>query len=81
MPGTDPEFGAAAAEADRKALRTDIAEDQGEQKLEALSEGLRATFDGPDVPEPQVFDLVLIAVGRTANGNEINAAAAGSRCR
>jgi dihydrolipoamide dehydrogenase len=46
-------------------------------KLEALSEGLRATFDGPDVPEPQVFDRVLVAVGRTANGNAIGAAAAG----
>ena len=46
-------------------------------KLEALPEGLRATFDGPDAPEPQVFDRVLVAVGRTANGNAVNAAAAG----
>ncbi len=45
--------------------------------LEVLPEGLRATFDGPDAPEPQVFDRVLVAVGRTANGNAINAAAAG----
>jgi dihydrolipoamide dehydrogenase len=46
-------------------------------KLEALAEGLRATFDGPDAPEPQLFDRVLVAVGRTANGNAANAAAAG----
>jgi dihydrolipoyl dehydrogenase len=46
-------------------------------KLEALSEGLRATFAGSDSPEPQVFDKVLISVGRTANGNAVNAAAAG----
>ncbi|MEA3196459.1 MAG: dihydrolipoamide dehydrogenase [Gammaproteobacteria bacterium] len=46
-------------------------------KLEALTEGLRATFDGPDAPEPQVFDRVLVAVGRSANGNAVNAAAAG----
>ena len=46
-------------------------------KLEALAEGLRATFDGPDAPEPQIFDRVLVAVGRTANGNAANAAAAG----
>ena len=46
-------------------------------KLEALSEGLRATFEGPDAPEPQLFDRVLVAVGRTANGNAVNAAAAG----
>src|SRR4029077_2771166 len=41
------------------------------------TEGLRATFDGPDAPEPQLFDRVLVAVGRTANGNAANAAAAG----
>ncbi len=46
-------------------------------KLEALQEGLRATFDGPDAPQPQVFDRVLVAVGRSANGNAVNAAAAG----
>ena len=46
-------------------------------KLEALPEGLRATFDGPNVPEPQLFDRVLVAVGRTANGNAINAGVAG----
>jgi dihydrolipoamide dehydrogenase len=46
-------------------------------KLEALPEGLRATFEGPAVPEPALFDRVLVAVGRTANGNAINAAVAG----
>jgi dihydrolipoamide dehydrogenase len=46
-------------------------------KLEACASGLRATFEGPDAPEPQVYDRVLVAVGRTANGNTINAAAAG----
>jgi len=46
-------------------------------KLEALPEGLRATYEGPDSPQPQVFDYVLVAVGRAANGNAINAAAAG----
>jgi dihydrolipoamide dehydrogenase len=46
-------------------------------KLEAHAEGLRATFEGPDVPAPQEFDRVLVAVGRSANGNAINAAAAG----
>jgi dihydrolipoamide dehydrogenase len=46
-------------------------------KLEAHAQGLRATFEGPDVPAPQDFDRVLVAVGRSANGNAINAAAAG----
>jgi dihydrolipoamide dehydrogenase len=46
-------------------------------KLEASAEGLRATFEGPDAPEPQMFDRVLVSVGRSANGNAANAAAAG----
>ena len=46
-------------------------------KLEALPEGLRASYEGPDSPEPQVFDRVLVAVGRSANGNAIDAATAG----
>jgi dihydrolipoamide dehydrogenase len=46
-------------------------------KLEPHAGGLRATFDGPDAPEPQDFDRVIVAVGRSANGNAINAAAAG----
>ncbi len=46
-------------------------------KLEASPAGLRASFDGPEAPEPQMYDRVLVAVGRTANGNAANAAAAG----
>ena len=46
-------------------------------KLEPHAEGLRATFEGRGVPAPQDFDRVLIAVGRSANGNAIKAAAAG----
>jgi len=46
-------------------------------KLEASAAGLLATFDGPDAPEPQMFDRVLVAVGRSANGNAVNAAVAG----
>jgi len=52
-------------------LKTSVA------KLEAHSGGLRASFDGPDAPAPEDFDRVLVAVGRSANGNAINAAAAG----
>jgi len=46
-------------------------------KLEAHADGLRATFEGPEVPAPQEFDRVLVAVGRSANGNAVDAAAAG----
>jgi dihydrolipoamide dehydrogenase len=46
-------------------------------KLEASAAGLLATFEGPDAPDPQMFDRVLVAVGRSANGNAVNAAIAG----
>jgi dihydrolipoamide dehydrogenase len=46
-------------------------------RLEVHPEGLRASFDGPNAPEPQDFDRVLVAVGRRANGIAIDAAAAG----
>ncbi|MGS0741526.1 dihydrolipoyl dehydrogenase [Glaciimonas sp. GG7] len=51
-------------------------------KLEALPEGLRATFEGADgntnfPAEPQLFDMVLVAVGRRPNGKEIAAEKAG----
>ena len=46
-------------------------------RLEASAAGLLATFEGPDAPEAQMFDRVLVAVGRSANGNAVNAAVAG----
>jgi dihydrolipoamide dehydrogenase len=46
-------------------------------KLEALKDGLRATFEGENAPAPQVYDRVLLAVGRRPNGKAIAAEAAG----
>ena len=46
-------------------------------KIESLPEGLRVTFEGEQAPEPQLYDRVLMAVGRRPNGREINAEAAG----
>jgi len=46
-------------------------------KIEATKEGLRATFEGEKAPEPQLYDRVLVAVGRSANGNKIGADKAG----
>jgi len=56
---------------ERILLRTKVA------KLDARADGLHATFDGPDAPEPALYDRVLVAVGRSANGNVIHADAAG----
>jgi dihydrolipoamide dehydrogenase len=41
---------------------------------EARAEGIRVGFEGQQaLPEPQVYDLVLVAVGRRPNGKEIDA--------
>ena len=45
--------------------------------LEAQKAGLLATFDGAGAPAPQLYDRVLLAVGRRPNGGEIGAEAAG----
>ncbi|GKS98188.1 dihydrolipoyl dehydrogenase [Acidovorax sp. SUPP3434] len=48
---------------------------------EATPEGIKVTFaaaqEGGTAPEPQVYDLVLQAVGRTPNGKKIGADKAG----
>ncbi len=45
---------------------------------EATKEGIRVTFEGEAAPkEPQLYDLVLQAVGRTPNGRKIAAEKAG----
>jgi dihydrolipoamide dehydrogenase len=47
-------------------------------KLEARANGLLATFEGDAAPkEPQLYDMVLLAVGRRPNGKEIAAEKAG----
>jgi len=46
-------------------------------KIEALKEGLKVTFEGEQAPAAQVYDRVLMAVGRRPNGREIAAEAAG----
>ena len=45
---------------------------------EATPEGIRVGFEGDKAPkEPQVYDLVLLAVGRSPNGKKIDADKAG----
>jgi dihydrolipoamide dehydrogenase len=46
-------------------------------KIEAQKDGLKVTYEGTSAPKPEVFDYVLMAVGRRPNGREINAQAAG----
>lgn len=46
-------------------------------KVEALREGLKVSFEGEKAPDAQLYDRVLIAVGRSPNGKRIGAEAAG----
>ncbi|MEW6021377.1 MAG: dihydrolipoyl dehydrogenase [Pseudomonadota bacterium] len=49
--------------------------------VEALPEGIKVTFEsaeaGVAAPEPQLYDMVLVAVGRSPNGKKIAADKAG----
>ena len=47
-------------------------------KVEAGKEGLKVTFEGEAAPKtPQLYDSILLSVGRTPNGGKIGADAAG----
>jgi dihydrolipoamide dehydrogenase len=47
-------------------------------KVEAKKDGIYVTFEGKNAPaEPQKYDGVLVAVGRTPNGKKIDAEKAG----
>jgi dihydrolipoamide dehydrogenase len=49
--------------------------------VEALKEGIKVSFEaaeaGGSAPEPQLYDMVLVAVGRSPNGDKIAADKAG----
>ena len=46
-------------------------------KIEPQKNRLKVTFEGEQAPEPQLYDRVLLAVGRRPNGRDIGAEAAG----
>ena len=45
--------------------------------IEAQTDGLKVSFEGKNAPESQLFDAVLVAVGRRPNGHLISADKAG----
>jgi dihydrolipoamide dehydrogenase len=45
--------------------------------IEAKTEGLQVSFEGKNAPESELFDAVLVAVGRRPNGLKISAELAG----
>ena len=49
----------------------------GVTSVVAKKSGLEVSFEGKDAPEKDLFDAILVAVGRTSNGNKIGADKAG----
>ena len=49
----------------------------GVTSVVAKKNGLEVSFEGKDAPEKDLFDAVLVAVGRTSNGKKIGADKAG----
>ena len=78
MPGADPDIVKPLLKRIEKLyeailLNTSVA------ALEAKKDGILATFGGDNAPAPQLFDRVLVAVGRSPNGKLIGAENAGIR--
>jgi len=67
MPGADPDL-VKPLEKRLRARYEAILVGTKVTKAEALKEGIRVTFEGKNAPEPQVYDRVLVAVGRSPNG-------------
>ncbi|HVN45962.1 MAG TPA: dihydrolipoyl dehydrogenase [Steroidobacteraceae bacterium] len=78
MPGTDPDL---LRPLERR-IRSRYQQILLGTKVAAIapeSAGLRVSFAGEQAPEPQLFERVLVAVGRSPNGQAIGAEAAGVR--
>ena len=76
MPGTDLDLVKPLADRLKKQgvavhLKTRVTE------AKAQKEGIHVSFDGASVPETALFDRVLVAVGRSANGGKLGADKAG----
>ncbi|MBS0416416.1 MAG: dihydrolipoyl dehydrogenase [Proteobacteria bacterium] len=76
MPGTDPDL-VRPLEKRIKGRYEAILTGTKVTRVEPLLEGLRVTFEGEKAPAPQVYDRILVAVGRVPNGKNIGAENAG----
>ena len=76
MPGADPDLVKPLEKRLRKRYEQ-ILLGVKVQGVEALPEGLRVSFSGTGAPTPQIYDRVLVAVGRRPNGSGIGVEAAG----
>ncbi|MBW3549288.1 MAG: dihydrolipoyl dehydrogenase, partial [Proteobacteria bacterium] len=76
MPGTDPDLVKPLADRLKKqgvAVHLKIKA----AGTEVQKKGIKVSFEGDQAPEAQVFDRVLVAVGRAPNGGKLDAQKAG----
>jgi len=76
MPGCDPDL-VRPLERRIRARYSQILLGTKVSSVEARPEGLRVSFSGEKAPAPQMFERVLVAVGRAPNGNSVGAELAG----
>ena len=76
VPGCDPDL-VRPLERRIKGRYEAILKGVGVDTVSAEADGLRVSFSGDAAPEPQLYDKVLVAVGRSANGGKIGADLAG----
>jgi dihydrolipoamide dehydrogenase len=76
MPGCDPDL-VKPLEKRIRARYEQILVNTKVTKVEPQKDGIKVTFEGDKAPAPQVYDRLLVAVGRSPNGKLINAEAAG----
>ena len=76
MPGADPDLVRPLAKR-MKSRYEDILLGVSVSGMESREEGIRVSFEGEGAPEPGVWDRVLVAVGRRANGDRLDADKAG----
>jgi len=78
IPGADPDIVKPLSKRIEKRYES-ILYNTSVAALEAKKDGILATFEGDSAPAPQLFDRVLLAVGRRPNGKLIGAENAGIR--
>ncbi|WP_405222560.1 dihydrolipoyl dehydrogenase [Lentisalinibacter sediminis] len=76
MPGADPDLVRPLAKR-MKNRYEDILLGVSVSGMESREEGVRVSFKGEGAPEPGLWDRVLVAVGRRANGDKLDADKAG----
>jgi dihydrolipoamide dehydrogenase len=77
IPGCDPDLVRPLTKRIKKRYHSIMLETKVTD-VQAQKQGLKVSFEGKNAPDkPQLYDKVLVAVGRTPNGRSINAEAAG----